>query len=160
MTDVVLAPDERALRAHLDSGRFQAGVEVGRWRLASLEWPIVVTMVSAPLREGAPEEFAIRFDLEGYPNTAPAGCIWNIAANTPLAPDLRPKGVEVEQIFRTDGWAGGPNNMYAPWDRVALQTHPNWLQEAPHLAWHPGRDLAFVLDNLHRVFNNDAYLGI
>ena len=53
-------------------------------------------------------------------------------------------------LFRTDGWAGGAFAMYAPWDRIALQTHANWAQEAPHLVWHAGRDLSFILDNVHR----------
>jgi hypothetical protein len=160
MTDVVVAPDERALRAHLDSGAFLAGVEAGRWRLVSVEWPLVTVMVSAVPREGAPTEFAIRFELGGYPNTTPTGCVWDTATNAPLAANLRPKGVDVALIFRIDGWTGGPTAMYAPWDRLALQTHPNWLQEAPHLVWHPGRDLTFILDNLHRVLNDDGYLGI
>lgn len=159
MSDAVVAPDERVLRAHLDSGRFLAGVEAGWWWLVSVEWPIAIVMVSAAPRTGAPGEFAIRFELNGYPNTAPTGCIWDVEANTPLAPLLRPKGADVGLIFRTDGWVGGPNAMYAPWDRLALQTHANWLREAPHLAWHPRRDLIFILDNLHRLFHEDAYLG-
>jgi hypothetical protein len=160
MTGMVIAPDERALRAHLDSGIFLAGVEASRWRLVSMEWPIVTVMVSAASREGAPAEFAIRFDLAGYPNATPTGCIWDTSTNVPLAADLRPKGTDVGLIFRTDGWVGGPAAMYAPWDRLALETHPNWLQDARHLVWHPGRNLSFILDNLYRVLNDDAYLGI
>ena len=160
MTDVMTAPDERALRSHLGSGRFLAGVEACHWRLISVEWPIAVLTVSAAHRVGAPAEFTFKFELNGYPNTAPTGCIWDVATSTPLAPNMRPKGSEVGLIFRTDGWAGGPNAMYAPWDRIALDTHANWLQDAPHLAWHPGRDLTFILDNLHRILHDDAFLGI
>ena len=47
-----------------------------------------------------------------------------------------------------------------PWDRTALETHANWLQEAPRLTWHPGQNLTFILDYLHRIFHDDAYLGI
>ena len=160
MTDIVIAPDERAVRAHLDSGAFLAGVAAGRWSVVGVEWPYVTVMVSAAPREGAPPGYAIRFELTGYPTIAPTGCIWDIEGNEPLAARLRPKGDEVGILFRIDGWAAAPNAMYAPWDRLALQTHANWLQGAPHLAWHPSRDLTFILDNLHRIFHDDAYLGI
>ena len=155
-----MAPDERALRAHLDSARFQAGLEAGRWRLISLVWPIAIVGVSAAQREDAPSEFAIRFELAGYPNTTPTGGLWDVDSDVSLAPEVRPKGERVAMMFRSDGWAGGATAMYAPWDRIALETHANWAQEAPRLAWHSGRDLTFILDNLHEVLNADDYLGV
>lgn len=160
MTDVVLAPDERAVRAHLDSGRFQAGVEAGRWRLVSLEWPIAIISVSAAPREEAPSEFPIRFELNGYPNTAPTGGIWDLDAGTILAAEKRPKGERVAMVFRFDGAGCGPTAMYAPWDRMGLQAHPDWATSARHLAWHPGRDLTFALEHIHELFNSDDYVGV
>lgn len=160
MTAVVMAPDERALRVHLDSGRFQAGVEAGRWRLICLAWPVAIVGVSAAPREGAPTEFAIRFELGGYPNTTPTGGIWDVEDDVSLAADRRPKGERAATLFRTDGWAGGATAMYAPWDRIALETHVNWAQKAPRLAWHAGRDLTFILDNVHEVLNAYDYLGV
>ena len=157
MTDIVLAPDERALRAHLQTGRYQAGVEAGRWRDLSVEWPIVIVAVSAAPRPGAPQEFAIRFDLTGYPNTAPTGCIWDMETNTMLPADKRPKGERAGLVFRFEGGCG-PTAMYAPWDRGALYNY-NWAQQAPRLAWHAGRDLTFVLENVHEILNADDYLG-
>lgn len=160
MTDIVIAPDERAVRAHLDSGAFLAGVAAGRWSVLEVAWPHVTIMVSAAPREAAPRGYAIRFELTGYPTTAPTGCIWDIERNEPLAAGLRPKGDEVARLFRVDGWAAAPNAMYAPWDRLALPGHDRWLTDAPHLAWHPGRTLTFILNELHRIFHADAYLGI
>lgn len=160
MTDVVIAPDERAARAHLDSGAFQAGVAAGHWSVVGVEWPYVTVMVSAAPREGAPPGYAIRFELTGYPTFAPTGCIWDIERNEPLAAGLRPKGDEVSILFRTDAWAAAPNAMYAPWDRLAIADHANWRNDARHLAWHEGRNLTFILNELHRIFHADAYLGI
>jgi len=160
MSDVVTAPDERALRAHLAGGRFQAGVEALAWRLISLAWPIAIVGIWAATRDGAPSEFAIRFELNGYPNVTPTGGIWDPDTNTSLAPERRPKGERAAMLFRADGWAGGALAMYAPWDRIALQTHVNWAQEAPRLVWHAQRDLTFILENVHEVLNADDYLGI
>lgn len=160
MTDIVIAPDERAVRAHLDSGAFLAGVAAGCWSVVGVEWPYVTIMVSAAPREGAPPGYAIRFELTGYPTIAPTGCIWDIEQNSPLAGNLRPKGDEVGRLFRMDGWGPAPNAMYAPWERLALADHAHWIKEAPHLAWHAGRTLTFILDELHRILHADAYLGI
>ena len=117
-------------------------------------------MVSAAARAGVPVEFAIQFELNGYPNTTPTGCIWDVGANTLLAPDMRPKGTEVGQIFRSDQGAGGPNAMYAPVGpdrpRDARQLAPGGASS--DLA--PGPEPTFILDYLHRIFHDDAYLGI
>jgi hypothetical protein len=116
--------------------------------------------VSGATRAGAPPEFAFRFDLSGYPNTTPTGGIWDVEAGSTLAADKRPKGERVALVFRFDGGGCGPTAMYAPWDRRGLQAHPEWAGSAPHLAWHPGRDLTFILGHIHELLNADDYLGI
>lgn len=156
-----LAPDERALRLHLQSGRFQAGVSAGHWRLLEpLAWPIAFIAISAAPRENAPEEFTIRFDLQGYPNVAPTGGLWDVAAGDYMGPSGRPKGERASRIFRCDNWDGGGKAMYAAWDRIALHSHPQWAQSYPRTAWHSGRDLTSVLANVHEVLTADDYLGV
>jgi hypothetical protein len=159
MTPVVIAPDERALRAHLRGGRFLSGVAAGHWRLISLAWPVAVVAVSAAERPNSPAEFVLRFELSGYPHTAPTGGIWDLGTGESLPADCRPKGERAAQLFRTDGWVGGATAMYAPWDRMGLQ-HPDWAQKYPHDAWNPTRDLSFILSRVHEVLNADDYLGI
>jgi hypothetical protein len=159
MTTTVMSPDERAIRQHLDSARFQAGVAAGTWHLVSVKWPIVMVGIAAAPRDGAPEEFALRLDVAGYPHSAPTGTVWDPDANAILAPDRRPRGDRASQIFRRDGWEQG-RAMYAPWDRVALQGHPGWAQQYPHSVWNAQRDLTFVLANVSEVMNADDYLGI
>ena len=160
MTATALAPDERALRQHLHGARFQAGLQARKWRLVSLEWPVAIIAVAATLRIGAPSEFAIRFHLGGYPDAAPTGSLWDVAASTHLLAAVRPKGDRVAIIFRCDGWLGGCLAMYAAWDRVGLQAHPEWAQRYPRTAWHAKRDLAFILENVHEMLNADDYLGV
>lgn len=160
MTTAVVAPDERALREHLRGGRFLAGVAAGRWCLVSVDWPIAVVTVSAARRPNSPTEFALRFELTGYPNTAPTGGIWDLDANISLAADHRPKGERAAQLFRTDGWTGGATAMYAPWDRIGLQAHADWAEKYPLDAWMSTRDLSFILDKVHEILNADDYLGV
>lgn len=155
----VMAPDERAVRKHLDGAVFQAGVTTGRWRLMSFEWPNVTIAVRAAPRVGAPDEFVIRFEVTGYPNIAPTGDIWDLAAGTLLSAARRPKGDAIGMIFRTDGWNGGAG-MYAPWDRVGLQAHPDWAQVYPRSAWLASRTLTFVLEQVSERLMADDYLGI
>jgi hypothetical protein len=155
-----MAPDERALREHLRGGRFQSGAAAGHWRLISVDWPFALVAVSAAPRPNGPTEFVLRFELSGYPNSAPTGGLWDITTNASPPADRRPKGERAAQLFRSDGWTGGATAMYAPWDRLGLQAHPDWAEKYPHDAWNPTRDLSFILARLHEVLNADDYLGI
>lgn len=155
-----MSPDEQAIRVHLDGGRFRAGVAAGRWRLVSMTWPYVVIAVSAAERANGPVEFILRLEVAGYPHTAPTGSLWDLDSNTWLGADRRPKGPRVASVFRTDNWAGGATAMYAAWDRIALQSHADWAQKYPLLAWNPTRELSFVLDKVHELLNAHDYLGI
>lgn len=156
----VVAPDEHAIQAHVQGGRFLAGVAAGRWRLISVSWPFALFAVTAAKRPDSPTEFVLRFELSGYPHTAPTGGLWDPATDDPLPADRRPKGERVAQLFRTDGWAGGATAMYAPWDRMGLQAHPEWAQTYVYQAWNPTRELSFILANVYEVLNSDDYLGI
>jgi hypothetical protein len=154
-----VAPDERKVRADLAGGGFRAGEVARRWRLVDITWPHVTIAIAAAARPNSPDEFALRFECNGYPNTAPTGGIWAVDTETSLAAAQRPKGVRAEQLFRTDGWHGGATAMYAAWDRAGLQAHPEWAQTYPRLAWNATRTLTFILDNVHEVLNSDDYLG-
>jgi hypothetical protein len=160
MTANVTAPDERAVFEHLSGGRFLSGAAGGRWRLVSVEWPLAMIAVAAAQRPGSPDEFVLRFELSGYPHTAPTGGLWDLGAGISLPANRRPKGERAAQLFRTGGWVGGATAMYAPWDRMGLQAHSGWSEEYPHQAWNRTRDLSFILANVHEVLNADDYLGI
>lgn len=154
---VAVAPDERALRTALKTAGYQSGVDSGRWRLVSLEWPVGVFAVSAAEHPGSPSEYGLRIDLAGYPQQAPTATPWDLYLNAVLAPERRPNGTRVGHVFRTD-WEEG-QALYAPWDRVALQGHSNWSEQHPEHVWHPGRDISFFLKCVHELLNSDDYKG-
>ena len=153
------APDERALHAHVASPRFMDGVGRKRWRIVGeIEWPHALIAVSAALRDNAPREFFLRFDLVGYPEQAPTATPWDPVRGGVLAADLRPKGERVGVVFRCD-WENG-RALYAPFDRVALGRHPEWRRQYPRHAWNAKRDLAWVLEYLHELLNDADYAGV
>jgi hypothetical protein len=135
-----------------------AGVAVGRWRVVSEDWPIVVFAISAAPRTGAPEEFFLRSDLAGYPFVGPTSAPWNIDRGRLLAPQERPKGERVGHVFRPD-WESG-RVLYAPFDRVALDAHPNWKLEYPRYIWTCDRDITWYLSTLSDLLNDADYTGV
>ncbi|MCY4107698.1 MAG: hypothetical protein OXG11_01560 [Chloroflexi bacterium] len=159
MTTVLASPpDKLAVRAALDSGAFQSGVDNGRWRLVEFEWPFVVFAISAATRPNSPKEFGLRIDLSGYPRQAPTAEPWSIDRSGRLIASERPKGERANEVFRCD-WEQG-RALYAPWDRIGLESHSEWASQHPAYAWHPGRDLTFFLRCVHDILNDYDYLGI
>ena len=154
-----ISPDERVLRQHLKSACFQDGMERGKWRIVDDQtWPVLIVAVTASEREKAPREFLLQFNLTNYPDSPPTATPWNATTGNVLEPEFRPKGEQVGHVFRHD-WEKG-RALYAPFDRVALDGHPDWRKKYPRRVWNSSRDLAWVLKILHEMLNNDDYTGI
>ena len=126
--------------------------------VSEITWPLALIAVTAAPRDSAPSEYVLRFDLAGYPETAPTATPWNLTTGDMLEPALRPKGGRVGHVFRTD-WENG-RALYAPFDRVAMNGHSSWKKQHPRRAWDSSKDLAWLLQILHGMLNNDDYTGI
>jgi len=148
-------PDDQAQNAvavDLASARFRAGVGRGQWEQVSFRFPVLVVAVAAIEPDGKPGEYCFRFELSGFPGTAPEVKIWDTETNAPLAADKRPKGSDrVNKAFQV--W--GDNTVYRPWERFS-SVHNNFAQNFPELAWHPERDLTFILEDLHGLLTSNA----
>jgi hypothetical protein len=150
--------DEQVFRAHLAGARFQDGVDRGKWRLVEIEWPHAVIAVSAARREGAPDEYYLRFDLTGYP-AMPTAMPWDTETHGKLGSEKRPKGERAGMLFRMD-WNDGIA-LYAPYDRVAWQGHEDgWRQKHPRELWNSSKDITHVLRNVHHILNAEDYTGV
>lgn len=153
------APDELVFRQHLAGPRFCAGVERGKWRLVGeVNWPYAVVAVAAARRGDGPSEFFLRFDAAGYPEAAPTATPWDPELEDVLAPALRPRGDRVGHVFRSD-WNNG-QALYAPFDRVALESHDDWRRTYPRQVWDSQKDLAWILETLHELLNDAGYTGV
>lgn len=147
-----IGPDERAFRADLEGVRFQDGVDRGRWRLVSLQWPVAVIAVSS-----APEEFFLRFDLTGYPQGVTAG-LWDLENERILPAAERPTGGRLDRAVSVE-WEEG-RVLYVPWDRVVINGHPEWRAKYARELWDPEEGIACYLRHTHELLNDEEYTGV
>lgn len=153
-----MRPDERVFRAHLEKGPFQSGLERGRWRLISINWPFALIAISAAPRPNAPDEYVLRFDLTNYPQSPPTARPWNPERNTPLEDRRRPHGKSrVPKAFRTD-WKNGIA-LYLPCDREAISGHDAWRHQHPSMLWKTDGDITQYLRIVHELLNSSDYTG-
>ncbi|HEX2909857.1 MAG TPA: hypothetical protein VH186_03545 [Chloroflexia bacterium] len=157
--DENIGPDERVFRADLDKGPFLSGADRGRWRLISVEWPVVIIAVSASERPDAPGEYAFRLDCAGYPQVGPTAQLWDAEQNGPLPPAKWPGGkFRVPAAFRTD-WQGG-TCLYLPCDRISINGHDNWRHQHPEMIWSPDKDITLYLRTIYDLLNSSDYTGL
>ena len=147
-------PAQTAADADLASARFRAGVLRRHWRKVSYAFPVLVMALAAVEPDATASEYFFRFELSGFPGTAPAVQIWDCATNALLAVNRRPKGSQrVVEAFKD--WGPHKDTVYRPWERTS-GTHNNWAQAHPDLAWHSKRDLTFILEDLHGLLTSNA----
>lgn len=148
-------PAEVAVAADMASARFRAGVVRRQWRVVFYDFPILILAVVAIEPDGSASEYHFRFELTGFPGSAPEVRIWDSAARAQLSPVRRPKGsARVVEAFKS--W--GPETVYRPWERQS-GAHNDWATKYPALAWHCRRDLAFILEDLHGLLTSNASAG-
>lgn len=154
MREVLVPPDERMLRLHLESGRFRSGVVGKRWRLVSLDWPHVVVAVKA--RDGI--EYGFRFHCTDYPRTAITAQPWD-CENDARLPDAKwPAGCERVSYAFNPGWKKG-TCLYLPCDRQSIEGRENWKHEHPALVWDPAKGICKYLAVIHELLNSADYGG-
>ena len=152
-------PDERVFLDHVGRGAFQSGVARGCWRLISVDWPHALIAVAAAPRPNGPKEYALRFELTNYPQTAPTARPWDAESNNPLADGKRPHGrSRVPMAFRTD-WKGGIA-LYIPCDRQAIEGHDGWRNQHPSMIWDPSKNITLYLKVVHELLNSSDYTGL
>lgn len=153
-----MSPDERAFLAHLEMGPFQSGVDRGRWRLISIDWPLAIIAVSAAPRPDGPAEYAFRFECSDYPRSAPSAQPWDPERNAPLPAQRWPTGRgRVPAAFRTD-WHEG-QYLYLPCDRLSIVGHESWRNDHPSMIWSPSGDITQYLGIIHELLNSSDYTG-
>lgn len=152
------APDKAAFDQDIRAAPFLRGVARGKWRLVDVVWPHAVIAVRAAPRDLSPDEYTLRFELTGYPASAPTAGLWNAATAQYLEGDLRPTGgPNVAIAFRND-WNDG-RVLYLPCDRLALQAHANWSSKYAARAWRSGSDITHYLEVVYELLNSASYSG-
>jgi hypothetical protein len=84
---------------------------------------------------------------------------WDLERNQKLEPQWWPKGTcDVAMAFRTD-W-NGATALYAPWDRLALEAHPDWFARYPGLAWKRTHTIVHYLRLTRELLDSNEYTGV
>ncbi|MBX3565590.1 MAG: hypothetical protein KF730_13555 [Sphingomonas sp.] len=148
----MLDPAEARVRTNLDDPGFIAGVMAGRWRIHAFAFPRLDFYVAATEPDGKAAAYGFRGDLTNFPATNPMVRIWDLARDTRLPANLRPKG---NQRIAITFQQWGDDTVYRPWDRMT-GPHNNNAANMPHLAWRPDRRLLFIFEDLHGILNLNA----
>lgn len=150
-----MKPDEAALLRDLASPAFKVGERRGRWALLGVKFPLVMFFVAAPVRLGGPTGFLLRSECSGYSGTAPNSQLWHGAENRPLDEKYRPKNRQGGVMTAFCTW--GPC-LYHPIDRLA-RDHGQWPSQHPEMLWTTDKDITFLLETVHAIFNSTEYAG-
>lgn len=145
-------PAAGRVAAELARAEFADGEKKGRWRVVANAFPSLDIVIAATEPDGTASEYGFRFELTGFPGTAPMVRIWDFEKDEPLHKDLRPRGYRrIEITFQQ--W--GDDTVYRPWDR-RTGPHNSNAANIPHLAWRADRPLTFILEDLHGILNLNA----
>jgi hypothetical protein len=154
MAEEIVSPARRTLNAQLNSVRFLAGVEAGRWELLLLEWPHVYVRVSGHDPDtGRSFTHDFHFECTGFPDPGPFVERWSYVENAthgtlPPAPSSGAPGF----IEAMKEWSGG---IYRAWNRNAA-AHNDWAKKRPDEAWHPRREIVFIMEHLYALVTEQA----
>lgn len=151
-----MTAEEALFRAHMEAASYRSGQNRDRWGHpveTPMAWPQCVLWIQSDSRlttEGSDRVF-LRFDVTGYPASAPTAVPWDIENNRPLPGDKWPKGPgNVSKVFNP-GWNSGA--LYCPCDRVAMVGHETWKDVHPQWWWTADSHLSLYLEFLHRCLN-------
>ncbi|WP_299733365.1 hypothetical protein [uncultured Tateyamaria sp.] len=151
--EILLPPDERALRDDIAKPAFRLGVLDGKWLLADVKWPYLYVYVVA----ADSFEWLLRLDCAGYPQSPPTGGPWDLERDAVLPFDQWPKGKggRLSAVFRPE-WKGG-TALYLPCDRLSVVGHDNWRSETPSKIWRPSDGVTQYLELVHELLHSQDY---
>jgi hypothetical protein len=155
-----MSPDTLLFQSHTQKASFQECVDQGMWGIEPgydkfQHWPIVLIWIQALPKPNGPQRYYFRFDLQGYPASAPTACPWNNNTNTRLENALWPTGKCL--VSKTFNYNWNSNALYTPCDRVAMIGHDVWKTQFPELWWQSDFTISTYLHFLHGLLNSSDY---
>lgn len=158
MAEVEMTPAQTTLVDQLNSVRFLAGVDEGRWEMLVLAWPYLFVRIRVVTGTGAVFTHDFRLECAGFPDPGPYVERWTYAddpqhGNHPAAPKAGAPGF-VEAL---KDWGGnnGDGGIYRTWNRGAAQ-HNDWWRKRPDEAWHRNREITFIMEQLYALVSEQA----
>ena len=148
--------DRFTLGMHLRKTSFQAGVEEKRWEVLRNDFPLLEVRVFGR-SPGVTHSMDFQLKCDGFPAIGPFVQNWD--ARTGSRPPPPPTDTAAPSVIDAlKEWSEHGNvygGIYRPWQRGAAG-HNNWAKLRPDLAWHPHRELTFIMEQLYGLVSEQA----
>lgn len=158
MADGDIAGDQLTLEAHLSKTCFECGVEEGRWKVLDYAFPYLIVEVFGLSLLGTTHSMIFQLTCDGFPALGPFIQHWDVEAKARPAPlgheQAAPSVVDALKEWSEQGNIYG--GLYRPWQRGAA-AHNGWAAKRPDLAWHRGRTLTFIMEQLYGLVSEQAF---
>ncbi|PZQ96199.1 MAG: hypothetical protein DI533_17345 [Cereibacter sphaeroides] len=159
MAEGEIGPAQSTLSTQMDSVAFVSAIDEGRWQVLALSWPYLYVRVRAKSEAGLTCEQDFRLDCAGYPDPGPYVERWTYAEDAtsgarPAAPNAGSPGFVEAMKEWGDGSAEG--GIYRVWNRGAAH-HNDWTAKRPDEAWHRGRQITFIMEQLYALVSEQAH---
>ena len=158
MGDEDLSAAQRTLEAQMNSLRFQAGVEEGRWKVLHYAFPVLEVEVTAKdAVSGVTASLEFHLLCDNFPALGPFVQHWNHETQHRPAPltNSSPGVVDALKHWTRDGSQTEYGGIYRAWQRYAA-LHNGWAQKRPDEAWHRNRHITFILERLYALVAEHA----
>ena len=154
MAEEIVPPARNTLEAQLNSVRFLAGADAGRWELQLFDWPNVYVRVTGQDPDtGRTFTHDFRLECAGYPDPGPLVERWAYAGDATRGSQPAPPSVGSPGFI--DAMKNWNSGIYRAWSRGAAK-HNNWATIRPDQAWHPKRDIVFIMEHLYALATEQA----
>jgi hypothetical protein len=158
MADETASAAQRSLEAQLNSVRFQAGVEEGRWKILHYAFPVLEVQVTARDPDGGQTaSFEFQLLCDNFPALGPFVQHWDHAAKRRPSPPTTssPGVVDALKTWMRDGTQHDYGGIYRAWQRYAA-LHGGWAQKRPDHAWRHDRHITFIMEHLYALVAEHA----
>ena len=155
-----MTPARKTLGGQMNSVRFLAGVDEGRWEGLGVAWPYLYVCIRAVIGPDAAFSHDFRLECTGFPDPGPYVERWVYADNSQhgdraAAPNSGAPGF-IEALKEWGGGAGSAEGgIYRAWNRGAAQ-HNDWWRKRPDEAWHRNREITFIMEQLYALVSEQA----
>jgi hypothetical protein len=158
MAEAEITPAQATLSAQMDSIAFVSAVDEGRWQVLALSWPHLYVRVRAKAGDDVTFEHDFHLECTGYPDPGPYVERWAYAGDAthgarPATPNAGAPGFFEAMKEWGSGAEGG---IYRAWNRGAAQ-HNDWTKKRPDEAWHRGRPITFIMEQLYALVSEQAH---
>jgi hypothetical protein len=162
MADETASASQRTLETQLNSVRFRAGVEQGRWKILRYAFPVLEVEVTAQAPYGDLTT-SLEFQLlcDNFPAVGPFVQHWDHRLQQRPAPltNSSPGVVDALKTWNRDGTNNQYGGIYRAWQRYAAQ-HNGWAAKRPEEAWRRDQHITFIMEHLYAlVSEHSAWLA-